>query len=138
MKIINNYMKLSRDGLQRLLQENAVELMFIRRHEKVGWPIGRRMLCTLDKNLLLSLPGRMSLKFRPAVHPPPYPAKAYGLLVVWDVFWQDYRAIPVDSVSVVSVIPTHTKKAQDEWWAYFSEFLGRLTPQQKEQFMARA
>jgi len=125
-------MRLSRAGLQALLSQNAVELGFTRRHKKQGWPMGRRMLCTLDRNLLLSLPGRTAFNFRPPVHPPPYPADAYGLVCVFDIFWQDWRMIPLETMNIISVIPTHTKKHQEAFWAYFVEFLGKLSSAQKK------
>jgi hypothetical protein len=131
-------MKLSVNGLQAMMQKSVVELVFIRRHEKQGWPLGRRMLCTLDKALLLSLPGRMTLNFRNPTHPPPYNAKAYNLVVTWDIFWQDFRAIPVDSVQVVSFFPTHTKKEQEKFWAYFSARFQNMTASDKEAFMKKA
>jgi hypothetical protein len=131
-------MRLSRVGVQQLLNDSVVELGFTRRHEKAGWPMGRRMFCTLNKRITLSLPGRMSLNFRPPTHPPAYPAYAYGLVCVWDIFWQDWRMVPLETMNIISVIPTRTKKEQEQFWAYFSEFLARLTPPQKEAFMKRA
>ncbi len=128
-------MIISAGGLRQLLKQNIAEVVFPRRHEKAGWRGTRRMFCTLDRNLLQSLPGRMTLNFTPPTHPPPYPAQAYNLLVVWDIFSQDWRAIPLDNLQVVTVIPSHTRKQQEEFWKYFSEFLKTLTSQQKQAFM---
>jgi len=128
-------MRLSPIGFQQLLQQNVVECAFIRRHQKKGWQPHRRMLCTLDKNLLNSLPGRISLNFTNPVYPPPYPAAAHKLVVVWDLFWQDWRAVPMESIDVVTVIPSHTKGQQNVFWAYFSTFLSKLSPQDKKAFM---
>lgn len=128
-------MKLSYNGLMTLMQNHVVELLFIRRHEKEGWPIGRRMLCTLDRNLLKSLAGRVTLNFRAPTHPPPYVARAYNLVVTWDIFWQDWRAIPVDSVVVVAFFPTHNKKDQDKFWAYFEARFHQMSAQDKVAFM---
>ena len=128
-------MRLSAPGFKALLMLNVVECAFIRRHKKAGWQPHRRMLCTLDRNLLNSLPGRVSLNFTNPIHPPPYPASAHNLVVTWDLFWQDWRAVPVESVDVVSVMPSHTKGEQNVFWAYFSAFLTRLSPQDKKAFM---
>jgi hypothetical protein len=128
-------MVLSAAGLRSLLQKNIVEGVFPRRNIKEGWRPTRRIFCTLDRNLLQSLAGRLTFNFTPPTHPPPYHAQSYNLCVVYDLFWQDWRAIPLDNLQIVSVIPTHTKKQQDEFWKYFSEFLQQLTPQQKERFM---
>lgn len=128
-------MNISPLGLRSLLQKNIAEIVFARRHEKPGWQPTRRIFCTLDRNLLLSLPGRMTLNFNPPTHPPPYDAKSKNLLVVWDIFMQDWRAISLDSANVVTVIPCHTKKQQEEFWKYFSDFIQQLTPQMKQTFM---
>lgn len=128
-------MIISAQGLKQLLQSNVAELSFIRRHEKYGWPAGRRMLCTLDRNLLLSLPGRMTLNFKVPSHPPAYPAEAYNLVCVFDLFWQNWRMIPTETTNIVTVIPSHTKKQQDEFWKYFSASLQYMSAQDKEKFM---
>lgn len=128
-------MIVSAGGLRQLLQRNVVEAVFVRRHSKPGWQDTRRILCTLDRQFLLSLPGRMTLHFTPPTQPPPYVAQAYNLMVVWDIFMQAWRAIPLDNLQVVSAIPSHTKKQQDEFWKYFSEFLKTLTADQKQRFM---
>tara|TARA_R110000822_G_scaffold285247_2_gene406608 strand:- start:2253 stop:2648 length:396 start_codon:yes stop_codon:yes gene_type:complete len=131
-------MKLSTEGLMALMQQNVVELAFTRRHAKAGWPMGRRMLCTLDRNLLLSLPGRMTLNFKVPSSPPPYIAAQYGLVTTFDLFWQDWRNIPVAATAVVSAIPSHTKQQQDEFWAYFSSRFQEMNAQDKISFMKTA
>lgn len=128
-------MRLSALGFKQLLQQNVVEAHFTRRIPKAGWRATRRMLCTLDKNLLNSMAGRVALNFNNPVHPPAYPVQAYNLTTVYDLFWQDWRNVPAETLDVVSVIPSHTKPQQDAFWAYFSTFLARLTPQDKEAFM---
>jgi hypothetical protein len=90
------------------------------------------MLCTLDNRLLNSAEGRVALNFRPARHAPAYNPRQYNLLVVWDLFMQDYRAINMDNCELIKAIKT---TPPDEWWKYFNEDLSKLTPQQKLQFM---
>lgn len=128
-------MRISRTGFIQLLQQNVVEAAFIRRHDKKGWQPHRRILCTLDRNLLNSLPGRVSLNFTNPVYPPPYPTAAYNLVTTWDIMWQDWRNVPVESLDIVTVIPSHTKGQQNVFWAYFSAFLSKLSPQDKKAFM---
>ena len=128
-------MRLSPIGFTQLLQQNVVEAHFTRRHMKAGWAPTRRMLCTLDKHLLNSMAGRVALNFNNPVHPPAYSTQAYNLVTVYDLFWQDWRNVPAETLDVVSVIPSHTKPQQDAFWAYFSAFLAKLTPQDKESFM---
>lgn len=128
-------MRLSYGGFQSLLNTSVVECGFTRRVLKDGWNPFRRMLCTLDRKLLLSLPGRMALNFTPPVFSPAYNAKQYNLIVVWDILWQDWRAIPFDAVEVISVLPTKTKKDVDKFWVYFANFLQNMTPSEKQTFM---
>jgi len=127
-------MFLSYSGLKSLLQQNIVEALFRRRHYKPGYGPNRRIWCTLDRNFLLSLNARLTFNFNPPTHPPPYNAQGYNLLVVWDLMWQDWRAIALDSIDVVSVIPCHTKKQQEEFWQYFNASIKDMTPSQKDQF----
>ena len=53
-------------------------------------------------------------------------------VLTWDIFMQDYRLVPAESVDVVSVIPT---TPPEEFWKYFSEVLSRMSGTDKEQFM---
>ena len=120
-------MKLSRDGLQRLLQDAVVELHFVRRHKKRGYADTRRMLCTNDFELLNSIPGRTALNFKPPTGPPPYDIfhySRYNLVCAFDMFWQDYRMIPMESVNIITVLPT---KPPDEFWKYFNEYLAKMS-----------
>ena len=128
-------MNLSVDGFRRLCETHVVEALFTRRHEKAGWPWGRRILCTLDRNLLLSLPGRVTLNFYVPTHPPAYIAKAFNLVVTWDIMWQAWRAIPVESLNIISALPTHTKADQGKFWTLFAARLAVMTPQEKMEFM---
>lgn len=131
-------MKLSYDGLFKVLSSSVVELLFTRRIPKWGWPAGRRMLCTLDLKLLLSLPGRITLNYKVPTHPPPYVAKEHNLIVVFDIFWQDWRAIPVDSVLVVSMVKTTNKKEQEKFWEYFRARFQEMSAADKINFMRKA
>jgi hypothetical protein len=64
-----------------------------------------------------------SLKFNP---------QQKGLVLTWDLFMQDYRLIPAESVDVVAVIPT---SPPEEWWKYFSQVLSRMSASEKAAFM---
>lgn len=131
-------MSLSPIGLQALAQQNVVELVFTRRHPKEGWSIGRRMLCTLNRKLLNSVAGKLTLNFRAPIYPPPYPTghyRRYKLACVWDILWSDYRMVPVESVQVVAVMPTRTKSEIDQFWIYFSTKFYKMSPQDKITYM---
>lgn len=90
------------------------------------------MLATLDSQLLNSTLGKEVLNFKPPVKYPPYDAESKGLLTVWDLLFQDWRNIPVDSTEVVSSVPT---KPQEKFWEYFDKVIGKMTAAQKAVFM---
>jgi hypothetical protein len=127
-------MKLSLGGLKQLCNSNLVELKFNRRLRLVGIPRSRRMLATLDAELLNSVMGKEILNFKPPTKIPQYDAESKGLLTVWDLLFQDWRNIPVESTVVVSTIPT---KPQEKFWEYFDKVLGKMTAAQKATFMQK-
>jgi hypothetical protein len=123
-------MSLSIGGLKKLCLSNAVELKFVRRN-KLRIPPSRRMLCTLDSALLNSTLGKEILNFKVPRFSSPYNAASKGLLIVWDIIMQDWRAIPVDSCEVVSAVST---KPANIFWEYFNRVLGKMTVSQKKSF----
>lgn len=127
-------MRVSQAQLLSVLQNNVVELRFSRRREKVGWARTRRMLVTNDYQLLNSAPGQLALQFKPPTHAPAYNYIAKNLVCGWDLFWQEYRMIPVESCEIVTVIPT---KPPDEFWKYFNVYLQAMSPNDKVEFMNR-
>lgn len=133
--------RLSRDGLKTLLQTHVVELSFVRRHEKFGVrgqnPHVRRMLCTLDGNLLQSLPGRFTLNYQIPINPPAYNPIEKNVVFCWDILWQDWRAIPVEYVIVITAIPVHTQKDQEKFWTLFEGFFAKMSAADKLRFMAK-
>lgn len=125
-------MRVSQSALTKLLEKNAVELRFSRRRLIAGSPPTRRMLATNDGMLLNSAAGKTALNFRPASGRLKFNPTQKGLVLTWDIFMQDYRLVPAESVDVVSVIPT---TPPEEFWKYFSEVLSRMSGTDKEQFM---
>ena len=125
-------MRVSRSGLEAIIRNHVAEIVFWRRTP--GPSDVRRMLCTLDMQLLNSNEGRIALNFRPIKHAPSYNPRAYNLLIVWDIFMQDYRAISMDNCEVVKTIKSNPP---DEWWKYFNEVLSKMTAQQKINFMLK-
>lgn len=125
-------MKLSIGGLKTLCLNNIVELKFARRTRVM--PPTRRMLATLDPFILDSELGRKILNFKPPVKAAPYNAASKGLLTVWDLFFQDWRNIPVEACEVVSTVPS---KPPEKFWEYFNNVLGKMTAQQKAAFMSK-
>jgi hypothetical protein len=125
--------RLSRSGLSALLHKNAAELRFIRRVPKEFWSNRRRMLCTNDMTLLRSIPGTKVLNFQlPLGIGLPYDPNQHNLLITWDIFMQNWRAIPCESVDVIAVIKTQPPQ---EFWKYFMQQVVPLTATRKGQFM---
>lgn len=88
------------------------------------------MLCTTNFAFLNSAKGRTVLSFKPTRQNPKYTPSQKNLLIVWDIFMQNYRSVNMDSCELISTIP-----AGDVFWRYFTEKIAIMTPQQKEAFM---
>lgn len=126
-------MRLGRTALWILLQKNVVELRFHRRIFKQGFKDYRRMLCTTDKALLMSVPGQKVLNFVPPTGSLKYDPASKNLIVAWDIFMQNFRMINCDDVEVVAVI--QTSPDQTEFWNYFTQRLSKMSTDHKAQFM---
>jgi hypothetical protein len=127
-------MRLSRTALELLLQTSVVELRFRRRIEKAGYKDFRRMLCTNDRMLLNSQLGRNILNYNPPHDGGlKYKPAQKNLIIGWDCFMQNFRAINCNDVDVVSVIKTSPDPA--EFWKYFNENLIPMSSDQKAAFM---
>lgn len=126
-------MRLGRTALAILLQTNVTELRFRRRIDKPGFIDYRRMLCTNDKKLLLSAPGKQILNYTVPTGALKYDPASKNLISVWDIFLQNYRMINCNDVEVIAVI----KSSPDPmpFWKYFNERLVHMSAAQKAQFM---
>ena len=122
-------MKTTLDSLRSLLRENVCEIVFVRRRFRQNRPPVRRMLCTLDTELLNSTNGRLSLNYRPSSNVLPYNANAKNLLPVWDIFMQDWRMVNMDECNLITTIK------KEEFWDYFNNTLLPMSLQQKLQYM---
>jgi hypothetical protein len=122
---------LSVNGLKQLLSKNVVELRFTRRMQRANRPTTRRMLCSLNLEILNSPMGLKFLNFRLPTNSPAYNFESYNLLAVYDIFMQDWRAVPAGNASVVQVLAS----TPEEFWKYFSEILIKMSAQEKAQFM---
>ena len=125
-------MNLSATGLMALLQTHVVELRFKRRHRKPGFADQRRMLCTNDRDLLLSNDGKKVFHYIPPTEPRKYNPLAKNLVGVFDIFMQQYRMVNVSSCDVIAVIPT---RPPDKWWEYFNNQVLKMSAAQKLLFM---
>ncbi len=125
-------MSVSGNSLRSLLQNNVGEIKFIRRDISPGRPKSRRMLCTLDFDLLNSDIGKQIFKFINPIKNPPYNVNSYNLITVFDLFMLDWRNIPTESIQIISLIPT---KPLSEFWDYFNNILSKMSSAQKAAFM---
>lgn len=139
-------MRVSRATLDALLRTNVLEIRFRRRTE--GPSAYRRMLCTNDLSLLNSKAGRAALHYRTPTGTLAYNPASKNLICTWDIFRQDFRMVPCESVDVVSRIPTSEERnilvrflrgkyeeKHDVFWEYFNTVLSKLSKEQKLEFL---
>lgn len=102
----------------------------MRRRLKVGAPLTRRMFCTGSMVLLNSPQGRVALNFKPTTRPPVYDPNIRNLLLVWDIFMQDYRMISMSACELITTVPIGS------FWKFFNEYnLATMSPADKIAFM---
>ena len=121
-------MGFSADSLVRLLNDNVCEVVFSKRTDGNE----RRMLCTNSKLLLHSIAGRGALHFKdPKGVGLPYFPKDKGLVVTWDIIWQEFRQIPLETVNVISAIPLKSEEDIKNFWIFFDKKLQDKTAFEK-------
>ena len=124
-------MKVALPTLKTLLLDNVLEIRYIRRFSKPGFPATRRMLCTNKSSILSSEPGKKLLNFRqPLKQQPKYNPVTKNIVIAWDILVQDYRCITADDCEVLATI-----KDEEEFWKYYNEKLYPMTPGDKIKFM---
>lgn len=125
-----------RTELKRLTENNVCEIIFVRRRPERApdRPEIRRMLCTNSLDIFThtenGLNGKNVLNFHF-----PYTARRvdevkHNLVVVWDIFMQDYRNVSMENCHVRQIIPD-----DDTFWKYYNDALMNMSPQQKQNFM---
>lgn len=124
-------MSISVYGLMALCQKNVVELKFVRRN-KQRIPPTRRMLCTLNREVLNSTLGKNVLHFKPPKYKNPVNQYKKGICTVWDIIMQDWRNVSVESCVVVSAIDIVPQK---KFWDFFENVIKPMTTAQKQAFM---
>lgn len=129
-------MIVSRDSLASLFDQAVVELAFIRRHKKQGWPQNRRMLVTTNYALLNGIFGKITLNFVPPKGVGlPYDPDAKNLVIGFDLLWQDYRAVPAESVNVIAIYRVTNRQDVAKFLALFAKEIGPMTALQKIAYM---
>lgn len=125
-------MKVGASTLRVLLENNVLEIKFKRRRPKPGAPATRRMLCTNSTIILKSDAGRQTLKYKSTSGTPKYSPASKNIVIAWDIFKQDYRAISVDNCELISQMPVSGDGK--EFWDYFNTTIYPMTTEQKQSF----
>lgn len=123
-------MLVSLASLKSVLRNNVCEIKFARRRPRPGKPMTRRMLCTNAQQLLNSVDGRVALNYKPPLRGLRYNPDEKNIVVVWDVFMQDFRCVSTDSCDLITSIP-----AGPAFWKYFKENLAKMSTAQKVAYM---
>ena len=131
--------------LKTLLQNNVCEIVFVRRRPEraPGRPEVRRMLCTNSENIFNSINGVRSLNFRRPKTGRRLDEVKHDIVVVWDIFMQDYRNVSISTpespnISQPSQGTCHLRQTipdDDTFWKYYEDALMNMTPEQKMNFM---
>ena len=116
-------------ALTAILKSNIAEVRFVKRSNYP--PPTRRMLCTLNWNLLNDMGGRIALKFKPPTQMPAYDYHSKGLVCAYDIFMLDWRMISPETVDVVATIPADPPEV---FWEYFEQYLQYMSPQERKWF----
>lgn len=122
-------MKVALPTLRTLLDNNVLEIRFLRRRPKPGDGPYRRMLCTNNRTILESSDGVSLLNYTTSTSNRKFNPTTKNLAIVWDIFMQDYRCVNANDCEVVSVIPT------EEFWPYYNEALLPMSADDKIKFM---
>lgn len=122
-------MRVNLASLKGTLQNNVCEIIFEKRRPKPGDSSQRRMLCTLDENLLNSVNGRTTLNYKPPSGPPKYNTAEKNLLPVWDIMMQGWRMVSLDKCEIVNTIP------ENEFFEYFNQNIYPMSADEKRNYM---
>lgn len=128
--------KVGRIELARLLQQTACEIIFERRRPERApdRPHIRRMLCTNSEDIFRhtenGIGGANVLNFHYPYTARRLDERKHNIVVVWDIFMQDYRNVSMENCHVRQIIPDN-----DTFWKYYNDVLSKMSPQQKMDFM---
>ena len=135
----------SYSNMLQLYSRNIVEVKVIRRRPKsqrmnidlnrAGIGPTRKFLCTTNRLLLNSIAGKAAFHFRAPTQRPPYNAKDYNLVTVYDLLMQDWRQVNLNSDKILAAMPVTNKEEIAVFWEYFATVLSKWSSNQKSMFM---
>ena len=123
------------EDTKKLFQTHVVECVAVRRIPKAGYAPTRRFLCTLSWPLLNSIPGKSVFHFRASGHQPPFDAKSYNLVTVFDLFRQEWRNVNLNQYKVLGGTPVRNQDEINKFWEFFNGFLIKMSSRDKINFM---
>jgi hypothetical protein len=123
--------RVRRGELDRLVSQNVCEIFFLRRRPErsPGRPIFRKMLCSNSMEILRSENGIRSLNFRLPNGPKQINEVYHDIVVVWDIFMQDYRNVSMENCYLIQTIPP------EGFWDYYNKVLYVMSANEKMQYM---
>jgi hypothetical protein len=123
--------KIGRTELDRLLANNVCEIFFMRRRPERAprRPEYRKMVCSTCNEILNSENGVRSLNFRKPEGPKKIDERFHNVVVVWDLFMQDYRNVSMERCYIVQAIPP------ENFWEYYNNVLYTMSANEKMQYM---
>lgn len=128
-------MRVGRITLQGMLAQSVLDIRFTRKNPKPGKPATRRMLCSNSTAFLNSIAAKSVFGFSAPTQAPKYNATVNNLVIAYDLFMQNFRAINASNVEVINVYPTNTEESIQEFWDFFSKNLAQLSAADKDRFM---
>lgn len=122
--------------MESQLKTNVLEVRFTRRIPKKNWAKTRRMICTKSAALLDSEWGANHFYYDRPKCQLPYNAQQKNLAIGFDPMRagmrdsycgnEGWRAIPCESVNVLSVIPLRTDEQIELFHKYWFDFMTEL------------
>jgi hypothetical protein len=95
-------------------------------------------LCTNSKIILNSISGSIALGYRPpkGVGLKYFPSDK-NLVVTWDLLWQEFRQIPLETANVITAIPLKNEEDVNNFWLFFDKKLQNMSTFEKVGFMSK-
>ena len=122
-------------ALSSALAQNVLIVRFDPRGGSRGW---RRMLCTNNMEFLHSTVGTVTLKYNYSFGVGlKYNPWEHGLVVAWDILYQNWRQIPIESARVEHAVSLNPDDGYEEFLKYYYRMLDNMDSWDKMRFMGK-